>query len=579
LTEAALNQDIIDFVDDYRLYFRACLKIRDKNSNIVPFATNPSQDKLVRVVEDWKRKYPRESTRPTLYIIILKARQLGFSTVTEATFYHDLCFAENMVAMIVSYDEDSAGTINDMANRFYQYTPQFLKPMTRPSRGKGIIFENPKYDPTKQTGPKNDPGLQNKFLIETARNLNAGSSYTINRLHISELAKWPNPEQTMTSLMQSVPDKNAIVIIESTAQGMNYFAQLWEAAETGQNNYVPIFVPWFEHAEYRAEYTGFELTPYEEELKDLYNLDNEQLQWRRNTIRDKLNGDETSFRQEYPCNAKESFLVTGSPAFDNEKVIRRIEILKKAYRENPPLKGNIQFDFDENTQKIKDHSIRFVADRNGWLNIFEMPKSGVPYVLGGDIAEGGLEWSTMSIIDNSTGRQVAAWRAHTDTDLYAKQVYSLGKFYNNALVSIEVNYDKHPVKELERLGYIHQYRREVIDSFTNRLEHRYGWLTNSNSRPLIIGEEVALVREEIELINDLQLLDEMLYFVRNQTGRPEHMEGKFDDSIFADSIARQARGQQTMKVIVPEKEKTIIQKHKESLLRNIKKSRFRGGLL
>ena len=230
------------FKDDYRLYFRKCLKIRDKNSNIIEFVLNSSQEKLIQIIEDWRKQYPDPKTRPTLYIIILKARQLGFSTATEAIFFHDIQFAFNKVAMVISYDADSASNINDMSNRFYQYLPQAIKPQRRKSVGKGIFLENPNFDSSKPTTAKNDPGLQSKFLIETANNMNAGSSYTINFLRISELAKWEKPETTMASIMQAVPDKNAIVIVESTAMGMNYFSELWDAAISKKNNYIPIFV-------------------------------------------------------------------------------------------------------------------------------------------------------------------------------------------------------------------------------------------------------------------------------------------------------------------------------------------------
>src|SRR5690554_4542025 len=92
-------------IESNKLYFYKCLKIRDKASNIVAFTTNDSQDKLLKIIEDHEAKYPNEATRPTLYIIILKARQLGFSTATEGIFFKKLNFGFNKVAMIVSFDE------------------------------------------------------------------------------------------------------------------------------------------------------------------------------------------------------------------------------------------------------------------------------------------------------------------------------------------------------------------------------------------------------------------------------------------------------------------------------------------
>src|SRR4051794_29631442 len=103
-------------MSDYNLYFEKCLKIRTKDAKVEPFIINDAQGRLIKIINDWKASESDESKRPTLYIIILKARQLGFSTATEGVFFHDLNFSFNKVAMIVSFDEDSAVTINDMAD-------------------------------------------------------------------------------------------------------------------------------------------------------------------------------------------------------------------------------------------------------------------------------------------------------------------------------------------------------------------------------------------------------------------------------------------------------------------------------
>lgn len=529
---------------DRHLYASKCLKIRDKQSRIIPLVYNSGQKKLISVIEEWE-KQPKP--RPTLYIIILKARQIGFSTATEAVFFQDLNFTKNMVAMIVSYDEDSARNINDMAQRFYQYLPQVIKPKYRPAKGKGLFFENPKFKPDQPIGPENHPGLQSKFLIETARNVNAGSSYTINRLHISELAKWPTPEETMTSLLQSVPDNDAIVIVESTAKGLNYFYDLWQGAQAGENNYVPIFVAWWENPNYEAPYTGFELDEREKFLMEhIPEMTLNKLQWRRNIIADKLNGDPNMFKQEYPSFPEDAFLTSGTPVFDVEKVKARIEYLKEEYKKNPPKRYKIEYKYDKKGDPIRGTE-RLVLDKNGPLVLFKDLKPGTPYVIGGDTAEGGVDNCVGQLLDNTTGEQVGVWVDKTDTDLYAKQMYALGHLSNEALIGIEINFDLHPVKELIRLGYHKQYKREVFDEISKKKQHKYGFRTTTTTRGPIIDELVRIVREEIHLLNDIDTLEEMLYFERNpeKHGKPEAIRGKHDDRIMALAIAYRIREQQT----------------------------------
>ena len=154
--------------------------------------------------------------------------------------------------------------------------------------------------------------------------------------------------------------------------------------------------------------------------------------------------------------------------------------------------------------------------------------------------------SVCQVLDNGTGEQVAQWRGHVDTDMFAKEMFKLGWYYNEALISIEVNFDTHPVKELERLKYRKQYRREIVDTIGDKEQHKYGFRTTSSSRPLIIGELVQIVREEAELVNDLETLGEALTFIRNNKGKPEAQQGKHDDCILALAIAHNARGQQKM---------------------------------
>ena len=141
-----------------------------------------------------------------------------------------------------------------------------------------------------------------------------------------------------------------------------------------------------------------------------------------------------------------------------------------------------------------------------------------------------------------------------DTDIYAKYMYCLGKYYNTALIAIESNFDLHPIKELQRLKYRKQYQRETIDKISRKVHPKYGFQTNRVTRPVIIDELKIVVRESIELLNDEATLDEMLTFVVNEKGKPEAMEGKHDDLIMALAIAHKAREQQHY-TVTPQKER------------------------
>jgi len=231
--------------------------------------------------------------------------------------------------------------------------------------------------------------------------------------------------------------------------------------------------------------------------------------------------------------------IVGKTVYNAEIVTRRL----LEVRHVPPVAvGSLLFDYQQ--EQIIPKSIQFSPDPNGPLTIYQYPQPDTPYVIGGDIAEGGHDWSVASVRDNATLQQVALWRDQTDTDLFAKQMFALGVYYNKALVGIETNFDTHPTKELERLYYPNQYVREQPDRFTGQLEKKFGFKTTKVTRPLIIGKHVALARDRIDTFHNLTLVEEMLAFKRNEDGRPQAAEGEHDDCVMADAICYEVRMQQ-----------------------------------
>lgn len=243
--------------------------------------------------------------------------------------------------------------------------------------------------------------------------------------------------------------------------------------------------------------------------------------------------------------------VLGQTVFNAQIVTERIIALKQATR--TVKRGTFTFKYVN--EQIMIDSIKFVPDENGPLTIYEEPIKDYPYVIGGDTAEGGFDYSIGQVRNNITWNQAAVWRGRMDTDLYTKQMFCLGHYYNKALIGIESNFDTHPHKELERLHYPKQYMRETIDKFTFTTQQKFGFVTTKITRPIVIASYVQLVREHIELFNDIPTLEEMLVFVRDEKGKPQAQEGQHDDLIMADAICQEVRGQQT--TMVPKKEVSL----------------------
>ena len=201
----------------------------------------------------------------------------------------------------------------------YDELPEPMKPEKKKSNAKELVFD-------KDDGK----GLKSKIKCFTAGGKGVGRSDTINNLHLSELAFWQGDKKvTMTGLLQAVPNTpDTMIAIESTANGFEYFKELWDDAVAGKNDFVPIFIGWNELQEYKMPYTGFELTKEEKELQKTYGLTLEQLTWRRWCIANNCGNDIEQFKQEYPINPEEAFISTGKCYFDKQNIINRIQEVK-----------------------------------------------------------------------------------------------------------------------------------------------------------------------------------------------------------------------------------------------------------
>lgn len=245
--------------------------------------------------------------------------------------------------------------------------------------------------------------------------------------------------------------------------------------------------------------------------------------------------------------------VLGKTIFPKQIVSERIAYL----RNRQPLKvGYFAFETDESLKPLEE-SIKWIDDDKGHIRIYEDVQSKFPYVFGGDTAGEGSDYFSGHVINNTTGNQAAVLHQQFDEIDYAQQAYCLAMHYNKALVGLEVNFSTYPTRKMEEWYYPRLYVREVQDSYTHKLEKRYGFMTGKITRPLIIAELVALVKEQVELINDIKTLEEMLTFVKNENGRAEAQEGAHDDLLMGLAITYHIRDQQSYKPREEEEQKPV----------------------
>ena len=256
--------------------------------------------------------------------IILKARQLGFSTFIQALHYVKCVLNQHRFALTVSYDVPS--TVELFAKASFAHGRMWFPLPTQFHSTKKIEFKEP---------------FGSKFHAITSGNENIGRSYTFHHVHCSEIPMWQDAETTLAGLGEAIPSGlDTTVFWESTARGLgNIFYEAWKDAESGSSDFIPFFAPWFEDPTYSTEFPSDDhlnrfmrsLSVEDRKFQEAYQLTPQQMQWRDLKIRSP-NMTRALFKQEYPSCAEEAFLTSGAPVFDPETIVDMLQHTKDPVR-------------------------------------------------------------------------------------------------------------------------------------------------------------------------------------------------------------------------------------------------------
>lgn len=528
--------------DDRKWYFNNFLKIRNKKSQLVPFSVNYAQEIVLEKIKHC------EENNILKRFIVLKARQMGLSTLFEGIIFHDTANNEFKNSLIVAHEETASLNLFNMSKLFYENLPDIIRPMKKYNNGKVLLFENPTNSEDEKLS---NPGLRSKLTVATAGSGEVGRSSTTHNLHASEVAFFPDAKTTMLGLLQSIPDEmNTFVALESTANGVgDYFHSMWQQAVRGENEFIPIFLPWFIDPLYKMpfkseeEYKQFieevehiskdsrgnNVRTYEYNIKEKFGLSYEQLNWRRHTIRNKCQGDEIMFMQEYPATPEEAFISTGRPVF-NVQILQKHEIGVK-----PPIRTGY-------LTGVGTGDIVLNEDSKGYVSIWEEPVHDEFYVIGSDVAEGLAhgDYSASVVIKASTLEIVAKWYGHIDPDLYGEEIVKLARYYNDAYVGVENNnHGLTTLKSIQRLEYWNIYFSKTYDKISDKISQKMGWTTSSKTKPLMIDKLNQFVREFFIYIPDKYIISEMYTYIKDDKGLTNAQDGCYDDLVMATAIALQ----------------------------------------
>ena len=535
---AAYQASLVDYAE-------GVLKIVTKDARMIPFTFNAAQ----RIVH--ARLSEQMRMQGNIRAIILKARQEGISTYTAARFFRRVTLYENQSALVIADERKRGQKLFKIYELFDRRQPGWIAPAKQHARrGWNLHYDTALGE-----------GLNSELNVETAKDSDVGRASTLQAVHASELAFWDNPEEAWTALMQAVPDHGSEVIVESTANGVgNLFHNLWLAAESGESDFIPIFLPWWIHEEYRMEVPDpgellASLSHAERKMmSEGYELDGtmhplslEQVAWRRATIRNKLNGDEALFRQEYPATAREAFLVSGNCFFDEDALLEyeatvvepkryRLVWHRNGVQRSPAMRGHLRV-WDD-------------PERDAEYVIFADTATGKKAdkresIYASDREAGGRDFSCAYVYDIHRRKLVAKYHSREAPEVFAEKVYALGYLYSYpnrrtkgrlpALLGVERNHKSGEtvVALLKEWNYPNLFRDRTLNRRLNKMTPAVGWVTTEAKRNVMLDEFSAMIREHTIDITDAELVRECFTFIRDDDGKPQAQEGCHDDRVIA----------------------------------------------
>ena len=499
------------------------LSIKTKVGTLERLVLNKAQKHILNII-----KVLLSKNKP-IRLIILKGRQLGCSTLIEAILYSLTSQKPNINSFILADDKDGSNYLFEMSKLYQEKCPAHIRPAEKRSNEKKLEFDK----------------MHSQILIDTAENKKAGREITIQYAHLSEYARFPYPAEVMLGLSQAVPSLPGTMIIkESTANGFNFFKTEWDKAVNKENDYMPIFIPWYWDEGYRMEAIDFkigdsllgEISKGEAQLStqmrsEGINFVEERLMWRRWCIKNNCEGKVVLFQQEHPSTPDEAFIASGDCAFDKEQLVK---MLRKNIK--PIAVGNIVKD---------DYKHVFRAEMNGDFRFYRalQPRSSEEYIVTGDACSGsGKDYAVLVALSKRANAVIATFRAKVDSDELAFKAAQIGAFLHNAEVAIENNsYGSHANLKLRSI-YANVYKQEKVDNDSGEISESYGWNTNSTTRPDMLGELKEDIRNACIDLNDEQIIRECLTFIKNpDTGKEEAQAGANDDFVIATAIAASVR--------------------------------------
>ena len=457
-----IAQEYIKCAKDPAYFMKKYCYIQHPTRGRILFNLYPFQGKVLHLFKDHQ------------YIITLKSRQLGISTLAAAYSLWLMLFHKDKNVLALATTQATARNLVSKTMFMYDQLPKWLKLPAVEKNKLSLRLKN---------GSK---------ITAKSSNADAARSEAVSLLLIDEAAFIDNIEETFTAAQQTLATGGQCMAL-STPNGIgNWFHQTWEKAETGENSFLPIRLPWSVHPERGQEW------------RDQQNAD----------LGPRMAG------QECDCD----FLASGDTVFDTDDML-----------------------FYEQTYQ-KDPMERRGVDGNLW--VWEGVDYSKSYMVVADVARGdGQDYSAFHIFDIEGATQVAEYKSKIAPRDFGNMLVGIASEYNEALLVCEnanigwATIEQILEREYRNLFYSATNNMETVESYMHKYERDKlvpGFTMSARTRPLVIAKMIEYIRDHSVTIQSKRLMSEMRVFVW-KNGKPQAQDRYNDDLIISCATALYVR--------------------------------------
>lgn len=543
------------FKYDFEFWAYNCALISPKGGGAdIPFFLNRAQRFYLKKLEEL-----RMAGKP-IDIILLKARQWGGSTLTQIyMLWIQIIHKRNWNSVICGDVESQSKIVTGMLNKVLDNYPTWATG--------GVKLESKPYEGSAKT--RIMEYSQCMYSVGSAQKPESLRSQNISMSHLTEVGLWKDtagktPEDLVQSIFGSILDGPCTVkVLESTAKGVgNYFHRTWLAATKGENNFNPVFIPWFMidmysekllEVDYYKVYNSF--NEYEMWLFEI-GATFEAIMWYRN--KKKSMADEWRMCSEYPSTPQEAFQSTGRRYFPLKYVenaratccdacffgefvgedVKGPHALKDIHFEEAPVKLH------------KKDNVLWI-----WMKPDNSVRYAYRYVVAVDIGGTGdtADYSSITVLDRlpmievgGVPEKVAEWHGHIEHDLLIWKAAQIAEAYGHATLVVESNTLETEGTEGDNFEYVldeiveyydNLYCRTSAEQIRKGMPARYGFHTNSKTKPMVLNRLKASMRDGGYIERNIETTYEMDTFEIKQDGKQTGaVEGCHDDRVMSTAI-------------------------------------------